>query len=261
MLPPPPAYSCLSHSPTSSSPASSLTGLLTLPQHLLLSILSHLPLPSLVFSLRATCRTLHLLATSLTRQQVVTSFHQQVQQRGHTTAAGSLWDVSQATGGNVLQSRSRETAVLDLWASTLALAQLRNSESTLLQQAEGDSSAGQDLFDFLQPKARVEDLVIEWGREDQVIYLEGGGAGEGGGTVLGTDVTVQLGRRSAKLLLPFRSSVGAGGRVRTVERAVVEVGRAERDSLEVVADRLVKGLKVVRVWREEKEGKGWYETG
>lgn len=158
--------------------------------------------------------------------------------------------------------------VLDLWAGSVALEQLRSSESILLQQSEGDSSAVQDLFDFLQPKARVEDLVVEWGREDGVVYLEGDAGrlstetgGKGGGTILGTDLSVQLGRAGAKLLLPFKSSVGASGGVRTVEKAVVEVVRGEGETLEVVADRLVKGLKDVRVWREESQGKGWYERG
>ncbi|ORY84161.1 hypothetical protein BCR35DRAFT_62406 [Leucosporidium creatinivorum] len=269
MLPPPPAYSA--SRPTPSSP--SLPGLLSLPQHLLLSILSHLPLASLCFSLRLTCRPLHLIATSLLRQQLLPSWHTRVKQRGNTTAAGGLWeyqDTSEAAP-NVLGGRSRETIVLDHFIASIAMEALRSSESTLLQLA--DSSANQDLFEFMQPKARVEDLVVQWGREDGVVFLAGdsgrgnakAGAGAGGGgTILGSDITVQLGPKQAKLFLPFKSSVGGGGSgsgVRTVEKCVVEVQRNEGETLEVVADQLVRGLKEVRVWREEKEGKGWYERG
>lgn len=272
LAPPPPAYTPSSHhSAAAPPPRASLLGL---PQHLLLAVLSHLPLPALVFSLRLTCRPLHLIATALSREQLLPSWRERVRSKGWSTAAGTplSYEHHSSTGG-VLSTRSRETAVFDIFIAAVALEAQRRGESTLL--ILGHSSAELDLFGAggLQPRARVEDLVIRYGREDGVIYAEGDagrfGVGDGkvkpvaggGGTILSTDLSIQLSPSKARLLLPFRGS--APGRV--VEKVALEVPREEGERLEVVADRVVEALKGVRVWREEPQagssGKGWYETG
>ena len=172
-----------------------------------------------------------------------------------------------------MQHRTRETAVLDLYIATSALEQLRGSESTLLLP-EGEDEAGrpvQDIFDFLQPRARVEDLVMKYGMVDKILYSDElstepdrPAAMEGGGTIKATDISVHLSPREAKLFLPFLSSNGSSAdsrQVRTVTRSVVELSRVDKERLEVTADNLVRALQNVRVWREERDGRGWYERG
>lgn len=258
------------YTPTRTSLSSSSSSrLLALPQHLLLAIVTHLDLPTIIFSLRMTCRPLYNICMADARQRLLPSWTARVRQRGYTTAAGRE-DGSEAAGGgvSVLKYRSRETAVLDLFIASSALSILRGNESILLLPEDGDEAglAVQDVL-LMQPRAKLEDSVIQYSKADKVAYSASVGSGEGsinegGGTILTNDITVQLSAREAKLMLPFLSSSGGladSGQVRTVMRPVVEVARADRERLEVTADNLVRGLKDVRVWREEKGRRAWYE--
>lgn len=101
-----------------------------------------------------------------------------------------------------------------------------------------------DLFDFGQPRARLEDLVRGGGVRKGVIWVgspgTGGNAEQGGGggkQIEWSRLSVAFSSRKVGLVLS--PSAGAGGRKRTV----VEVERTREERLEVAARRLVRGLR------------------
>lgn len=262
MSAPPPAYSASSYRHNFSNTATTTTttaapSLLTLPDHLLLAILSHLSLPHLVFTVRPTCTRLSLFASHLLRRQLFPIYSSKLRP-GYSTDAASLSSTS---------TPNRETRVLDQFIAACAYEARQAEESSLLLLPSASTSAERDLFEFLQPRARVEDLLLKYAKQDKIVY--GGGVWEqkGGGTIQEDDVTVQLGTRTANVLLPFKSVGGESRGISTVPRSVMEVSRegvAER--LEQTAEKLVAGLATVRVWREEGLGEGgkrvaWYERG
>lgn len=85
----------------------------------------------------------------------------------------------------------------------------------------------------------------------------------GGGTIQSDDLSLQLGSKVVKVLLPMLSSNEPG---RVVQRVVLEVPKEAQDTLEVTAERVVRALRQLRVWREEGTGRdgvirAWYERG
>ncbi|GAA5862923.1 hypothetical protein JCM8547_003622 [Rhodosporidiobolus lusitaniae] len=288
-LAPPPSYSAPLPSQPSRTSSSSL--LESLPTHLLLSILSLVPLPTLIFDVKPTSRTLYLLVCSLAREWALPLWEDEVRRsaasRGQApstdplgvggVAGGSAGDTlpwndshSATTAVDRLPTRSRELAVLDLFLVALARSSALLEASSLFSASNdssalsaawtggaGDSSSlRSDLFGLMQPKARVEDLVIVEGGRRGLIEVEGehGGrreeekraAGEGGkpATVRAQDVRVELKPRQAALLLPFRSVSG-----RAVWKAVIEVPRRAEDPLETVAGHLAGELGWLKLRR------------
>ncbi|GAA5959651.1 hypothetical protein JCM21900_002147 [Sporobolomyces salmonicolor] len=326
--PPPPPYfpSSPAGSPTSDSrTVCTPSSLLCLPLHLLLSVLSCLGLPALVFSVKPACRMLRLAASVVarSREDVRSGWAgglrraATAQKRRATTTGVAVWP--RATSGEPSDERraaaaaaawawagappawerrrvdplrvvrTREEAVLDTYVAGLARVALRREESSLLVPAAdecehedgtgpgpaSDPTLERDVFAFLQPKARCEDLVIDRGRADGVVVdagvVEGRSTGPrsssgrgriGGGpveaVVRADDVRVELKPRSARLLLPLRSSRSTTGTV--VWKGVAQVQRGEADGLEETAAALSAELRWVRLRRrEDEEGRSWYE--
>ncbi|GAA5910403.1 hypothetical protein JCM5296_000587 [Sporobolomyces johnsonii] len=184
------------------------------------------------------------------------------------------------SGGERLSlRRTREEAVLDTYIAGLARVALRRETSSLLvgggrrdEDEEGseapvsDPTLERDVFAFLQPKARCEDLVIDQGCKDGFLVVEGGTTGSrassGGGTggagavVRADDVRVELKPRSARLLLPLLSTTGT-----VVWKGVAEVQRGEAEGLEETAAALSAELRWVRLRRgEDRDCRSWYEV-
>ncbi|BGP02469.1 hypothetical protein RTBOTA2_003828 [Rhodotorula toruloides] len=284
---PPPAYSA-------TSPPSVPRSLLeSLPSHLLLRILSDLPLSDLIFGLRPASRTLFLHATSLAREQVYGIWVEEVQRAAMSRrgappastdplgradeAAGHIEDVETApptyepdpgpSGTNsIFSSRTRELAIFDLFIVVLARSSYKLSASTLLFTNEDDalripSDVRQDLFGMMQPRARVEDLLVQLGRGRGWIVQPHFGAQAGKASearlsgIVADDLRVDLKLREVRMLLPCRGS----GRS-LVWRPVFGSNRSEGDTLETLARRLALGMQSVRVTRrEDATGLRWYE--
>ncbi|GAA5857718.1 hypothetical protein JCM1840_000881 [Sporobolomyces johnsonii] len=188
-------------------------------------------------------------------------------------------------GGGERLRRTREEAVLDTYIAGLARIALQGEASSLLvgggrrdeeEEEEGseapvsDPTLERDVFAFLQPKARCEDLVIDRGCKDGflvVVGVDGGTTGPrassgGGGTgglgavVRADDVRVELKPRSARLLLPLLSTTGT-----VVWKGVSEVQRGEAEGLEETAAALSAELRWMRLRRgEDRDGRTWYEV-
>ncbi|GAA5947943.1 hypothetical protein JCM3765_007039 [Sporobolomyces pararoseus] len=249
--------------------------LLRLPLHLLLQVLSNASLPTLVFTLKPVCRTLHLVASAVTRSRPSLQKKWETRLRaihGPTASTGFLASNSVTNPGNDMSEevgkrmvrRTREEEIYDIWIAALARYHQRRNESYLLlnggeevnvdDEEEWSKSFEGDLLGFMQRKARCEDLVIEQGRkagwiEDDIVGLEDGKrvrkeleAGTGTRVRQG-DVRVEISLKAGKLLLPV---VGTG--LRPVWKVATEVQRLPDGSLEELAHRLSKEFANLR-WK------------
>ncbi|GAA6060095.1 hypothetical protein JCM10212_003503 [Sporobolomyces blumeae] len=271
----PPPYTATPHASASSSP-SSRSPLLRLPIHLLFQVLSHAPLPTLVFSLKPTCRTLYLAACAEARGRPGSrsGWASGVQRAAKTTrlarpSSGILQthaapstsrplqeqvERGRARSEKVTLARTREEEIYDLYIACLARTEQNRFESVLLvDEATGggvfddDSGEGgieRDMFNLMQPRARCEDLVIETGRRQGWIERATDGRidvkSSTGATINAQDVKVELGFRSAKLLLPM---AGSSSTSRPVWKAAVEVPRSSTDTIEVLAARIAEAVR------------------
>ncbi|GAA5999748.1 hypothetical protein JCM10207_005890 [Rhodosporidiobolus poonsookiae] len=190
-----------------------LSPLESLPTHLLLTILRHLPLHDLAFALKPSSRTLNLAAVAVAREWALPLWLSEVEAaaraRGapHTASSSPLSEASafdaggdtlptyttpqppaQAQPPGPLSPRSRELAILDLFVVSLARTSRLLAMSSLFS-AENDSSAlsaswatqlggggvRDDLFGLLQPRARTEDLAIAEGRRQGLVERDAAG--------------------------------------------------------------------------------------
>jgi hypothetical protein len=170
---------------------------------------------------------------------------------------------SQAVEASKLSGRTREEEVYDIWIASQARYERDRSASYLLLDGgeefdDGDEwtrSFERDLFGFLQPRARCEDLLIERGKRDR--WIEDAGTDPDRSTnveererrnpnglkVQEKDVKVELKLKSARLLLPVLGSAS-----KPVWKPVVEVNRLPDGSLEEVAYHLSSEFRKVN-WR------------
>ncbi|GAA5874791.1 hypothetical protein JCM16303_002984 [Sporobolomyces ruberrimus] len=265
---------------SSSSPPSSTSPLLRLPTHVLLQILSHADLPTLVFTLKPTCRALHLSACAVTRSRpsIMKKWESGVRRSAATSSKRRIPSTSISpthlsdTGqhisreGTRLTRRTREEEVYDVYIASLARYERDKFESYLLleggeevdeREDEGTRSFERDLFGFLQPKARCEDLVIQLGINRGWIeggLIEGDDACKGQNIeskkVREEDIKVELKSKSAKLLLPVM-----GNASRPVWRGAIEVVRSDVDTLEELALALSRAFERSR-WKRIDDSDG-----
>lgn len=147
-------------------------------------------------------------------------------------AATQPTDASSLASAPVLPSLQRETAILDLFIALKVREDVWVDDSEL--HLERDESF-RDLFDLLQPRARMEDLVRLYGERNGFIFSKLGRAG---------------GQISHKGMLDFETlavsfnsrRVGIVVTAQGRKRTVVETERARDEALEAAAQRLVLGL-------------------
>ncbi|KAF8610367.1 hypothetical protein BDV93DRAFT_430529 [Ceratobasidium sp. AG-I] len=134
-----------------------------------------------------------------------------------------------------LQSVQRETAVLDRFLVLKICDDVRMDETELHL---GSEDAFGDLFDLMQPRSRVEDLVRLFGIQTGVIAGEQEGA-----------TSSRRSSRSTKLAFESLSVNYSPRRISLVQidharrkHTLVEIQRAKTESLEVSAKRLIRAL-------------------
>ncbi|KAM0751297.1 hypothetical protein T439DRAFT_325445 [Meredithblackwellia eburnea MCA 4105] len=239
---PPPVYEGIDRSSTKdkATPRQTPT-LLGLPEHILLTILSYLPLPTLCLHVRLTNRQLLLFSSVILRRSLLPVWESKKRPAFTSDPMGKRRG---KRDGEQQHQRSRELAVLDLFIAACVHEAVRAHESELHLLPSVSHSAERDIFDFMQPKARLEDLVIRYGREDGTIAAESAEQDEW--KVSAGDLSVTLLARSAKLLLPFLSQHQKGV---VSLKTVTELPRRESDSLEEIASGLAGGLATMRLMR------------
>lgn len=143
-----------------------------------------------------------------------------------------------------IQSLQRETRVIDLFIALKVREDVWADESEL--HLERDESF-RDLFDLMQPRSRMEDLVRGYGAREGVISIDTGES-----TPTSAKASSFSSRtRKPKPSVPFSSlSVSFSSRriglvLTTKERkkTIVEVSRSKEEKLEVGAQNLVRELR------------------
>lgn len=149
----PPAYHRLA------APAIHKPQLAALPPHLLLQILSFLPLSTLSLSVRLVSHTFYLSASHLLRRAHLQLWTSRVWYSSEPLADPAASSHHHST---TVLPLSRETALYDTFIAATSLSSVLSSESEL-HLVPGDSFAF-DIFQRLHPIARTEDLVIRYAR-------------------------------------------------------------------------------------------------
>jgi len=128
-----------------------------------------------------------------------------------------------------LHSLQRETAVLDQFILLKIKEDIRYDESELHLEGEGF----RDIFELLQPKARIEDLIRHYGLQANVITL----APASSRLVAFQFISVSFSTRKVALVITDTKGV---------KKPLTEYTRETKDErLEVAAKRLVKELSTI----------------
>ena len=210
----------------------------TLPLDMLLRILDLVPLADVHLGVRPSCRTLRAAALANLRERTLAAFTSRTHFSSDPLARKTCCASSTAD-----TKPSRECEALDLFIAACALEARRELESELLLLPSEECA--RDLFEFMQPRMRTEDLVAHE-------LLTATARNE----LLARDLTVELSRRAATVTLPFLSSSGA----RLVRKQVVETPRESvSEPLERIAGRLARLLKAAPlVRRKSSDGSLYY---
>lgn len=134
-----------------------------------------------------------------------------------------------------VRSLQRETQVLDLFLALKVREDVWTDESEL--HLERDESF-RDIFDLMQPRSRMEDLVRAYGVRDGVIILDSktlsSSRGQTRARPLPFDaLTVSFSSRRVGLVLTTRER----------KKTIVEVERRREEKLEIAAKQLVNELR------------------
>ncbi|KAI0655671.1 hypothetical protein C8Q70DRAFT_922953 [Cubamyces menziesii] len=252
MLPPPPPY--VEDGPLSPPPFPSQSRapptLVTLPPHLLLRIVydtfSGGPVKSqrkvlywLTMSLRLVNRALYIACMHVLRSTYLPAYSALV--RPPYTS-----DPFPLSLPDSPYSVQRETRVLDLFIALKVREDVWADESELHLERE---ESFKDLFDLMQPRARLEDLMRTYGARDGVVSTSSGSSWANGAS------------RAASSRIPFSAlsvsfsprAVGLVLTTRERKKTIVQVPRTREETLEVSARKLVGEL---RAWVASNGGFG-----
>ncbi|KZT00394.1 uncharacterized protein LAESUDRAFT_688203 [Laetiporus sulphureus 93-53] len=247
---PPPSY--VEAGPAGSLPPFPARGsrvtLITLPSHMLLRIIYELfpqgqpegqrrILQWLHVSLRRVNHALYVACMHVLRSTYLPEYSKHVRapytsDPFPSSVAGS--EQSEQAISPVL-SMQRETRVLDLFIALKVREDVLTDESELHLEHE---DSFKDLFDLMQPRSRLEDLVRIYGAREGVISTQSSGSSMSKGRsdvqpIPFTFLSISFSPRKVGLVLTIKRS----------RKAIVEVVRAREDTLDVAAKRLVRGLK------------------
>ncbi|SCZ87972.1 BZ3500_MvSof-1268-A1-R1_Chr2-1g04102 [Microbotryum saponariae] len=219
--------------------------LLSLPEPILLLIISHCPISTIAFSLRATCHKLSTYALSVLRSVYLPLYASLVQ--------------APNTSSPLSPPSSRECKVLDLFILGRSWVANEQSASELLLSSRTEWSPDQsqaglerDIFNFLQPKARTEDLLIIDLLSTQTeceTELDPN---------LTKDLKLVLTRSQVTLTLPWRSS-NLETKREPVDKAIFQVPTRQGELLERLARRIAREFTSGRVRVRKDCMMGWYD--
>ncbi|KAI6023092.1 hypothetical protein BKA83DRAFT_4273071 [Pisolithus microcarpus] len=157
--------------------------------------------------------------------------------------------MSSTTSSTLLDPVQRETRVLDLFIT------IKTKEDLFMDASElhlGRDELFKDLFDLMQPRSRLEDLVRHYGTREGVVHVTSISAIGSSSTTSLNSVSSGSIRSQNRTSIPFSAlsvafshrkvglTLTASGRKRTI----VEIQRLPNEKLEVVAKKLVKQLRV-----------------
>jgi hypothetical protein len=272
MIPPPPYAAAGSVAPPPFPGSRSHQSLATLPSHLLLKVVyMTFPWSSGIDEsrLERQRKTLYWLSQQLrlvNRSFYIACMH--VLRSTYLPAYGSLirapytsdpFPLSSSTSSPAgpVETMQRETQVLDLFIA------LKVREDVMLDDTElhlEREASFKDLFDLMQPRSRLEDLVRYYGLRDGVVHTNPPGVSSSSAAPMSQLHNNVGSSRSANHRtsttgpspLPFSiisvsfspRKVGLVLTTTSRKRTILEVARTRDEKLEVAAKQLVKRLKV-----------------
>ncbi|KAI0706012.1 hypothetical protein C8T65DRAFT_577355 [Cerioporus squamosus] len=262
MLPPPPPY--VEAGPISPPPFPTQSRapptLSTLPPHILLRIVyetfstgrvqkQRKVLYWLTMSLRLVNRSVYIACMHVLRSTYLPAYASLIRSpytsdpfpHGSSSASESASSSSLPPA----QSVQRETRVLDLFIALKVREDVWTDDSALHLERE---ESFKDLFDLMQPRARLEDLIRHYGIREGVISVPSTSG------ITQTDASSSRSggfSRSAAPPLPFAAlsasysprAVGIALTTRQSKRKIVEIPRTREETLEVSAKKLVRELR------------------
>lgn len=156
-----------------------------------------------------------------------------------------------------LETMQRETQVLDLFIA------LKVREDVMMDDTEFHlerEESFKDIFDLMQPRSRLEDLVRYYGLREEVVYINPPGVSStsaASGSQLDNNISSSNSashhsRITRPAPLPFSTlsisfssrKVGLVLTTTSGKRTILEATRTRDEKLEVAAKKLVKQLKV-----------------
>ncbi|KAI6002476.1 hypothetical protein F5J12DRAFT_841291 [Pisolithus orientalis] len=156
---------------------------------------------------------------------------------------------SATTSSAPLDTVQRETRVLDIFIA------IKTKEDLFTDASElhlGRDELFKDLFDLMQPRSRLEDLVRHYGMREGVVHVTSTSAiGSSSNTSLNSMSNGSRRSQQNRTSIPFSAlsvafsprkvglTLTSSGRKRTI----LEVPRVPNEKLEAVAKKLVKQLK------------------
>ncbi|KAI0702718.1 hypothetical protein C8Q76DRAFT_684792 [Earliella scabrosa] len=262
MLPPPPPY----FDPAQVSPPPFPTQsripptLSTLPPHLLLRIVyetfsqgqvekQRKVLYWLTMSLRQVNRSIYIACMHVLRSTYLPAYARLIRPPYTTDPFPHALPGSSSAASSHFSIIQRETRVLDLFIALKVREDVWADDSELHLERE---ESFKDLFDLMQPRARLEDLLRVYGLREGVVSVPS----SSGFTAIASSSS-----SSAAPPLPFAAlsvsfsprAVGVVLSTRQWKKKIVEVPRTREETLEVSAKKLVREL---RGWLAESPNHG-----
>jgi len=240
-LTPTPSYSSLSRRRTAGRGLS----LPSLPAYILLQIVyatcppdlslqdRRLALYWMAHSLRYVCRDMYIASMHVLRSSYLPLYARKITPPYTTDPfppSSPSHLSSLPASASTLRSTQRETAILDLFILLKVKEDVRADESDLYMDSADEQY--RDMFNLMQPRARLEDLVRKYGTRANLITSPSSSRTSSSRTDFKL-LSITWANRSVALA---RVDPSQGNR----KRALVEIGRDKGDTLESLARRLVR---------------------
>ncbi|KAI6016743.1 hypothetical protein EDC04DRAFT_521043 [Pisolithus marmoratus] len=254
---PPPPYSSSSSAPPPFPTRTSRQNICSLPPNVLLQII-YMTFPQtsnverqrktlywLAYHLRLINRAFYIACMHILRSTYLPAYSSLIR----PPYSSDPFPMSSATSSAPLDTVQRETRVLDIFIAIKTREDLFTDASELHL---GRDELFKDLFDLMQPRSRLEDLVRHYGMREGVVHITSTSAIGSSSTASLDSVNSRSSRSQNRTSIPFSAisvsfsprrvglTLNSSGRKRTI----VEVPRIPNEKLEVVAKKLVKQLKV-----------------
>jgi len=243
VLPPPPPYSASGPSNPPPFPhGRNYATLIALPSTLLLRVVHELfpqghpegqrrILYWLTISLRSVNRALYVASMHVLRSAYLPAYNQLVR-APYTSDPFPGPDPDQPESSSPVKSLQRETHILDLFIALKVREDVWTDESELHLERE---ESFKDLFDLMQPRSRLEDLVRIYGTRAGVISVsKAKPRGSGTQPIPFSMLSVSFSPRRVGLVMTTKER----------KRTVVEIARLREETLEVAARQLVNELRI-----------------
>lgn len=205
---------------------------------------------------RTVCFDSYLASMSLLRSDYLSSYLNKV------IAPYSSDPWPSGSSSSRLTNLKRETRVLDLFIARSSRDRLNVAESALFEE---ESSGLKTLFELWQPKARLEDLILQRAGELGLLYQNPGAKGADASQVVATDLSIDYERKEIRLLLPFLAAgssmtpSSSSALMPLARKPVISMSRTYTSMLESRAEELLQQLIDLPLFRRTNGRQAWYE--